>query len=564
MLQDLLDRYRMTKLDKLDWITRNRLNVKKEKKIFSRSIQKHQNLKSKQNILFWATGAWERGALEHMLAFSLLLRGHKIQGVRCAGGFSACSMESCHFKRPNCDDCVDRSKRLLDVFGIEEYYKTTQDFLSEEEIRFCDSEIDGLHVDDFLSYTYKGYSIGEWVKRDLPQYYFRIMDIKDSKETERIRKILKSTLMYTISAVNAVEKIKPDRCCVTSGKTVAYGPFFQVCLSKGIPVMTWDENPNGKDAFVFKFNEYANEYRLNKEWEKIKEQAFTNHDEELAIRFYARNAIGKLARREFYENPIREEDKIIEMLGLDRSKRIIVLLTNLTWDTSSLGRDIAFDGMLDWIRTTIEYLGGDERVQVIVRAHPAEGRCPKEMESTETVTGRLREQVDELKSNIILVDGFSEINSHILCKISDLISVYSTTVGLEMAMRGYPVVVCGECHYSRRGFTIDIENKPDYFKVLDEFKSGEELVAPQRSKQLSYQYAAFFIKMVPAYIKEFNFPNRHIFEIENVKDFLPGESQRWDSLCDHFLNDGDMLGMSPHNHSLPPLDDNLMKLWELR
>ena len=46
------------------------------------------------------------------------------------------------------------------------------------------------------------------------------------------------------------------------------------------------------------------------------------------------------------------------------------------------------------------------------------------------------------------------VNTYDLFEIADLGLVYTTTVGLEMAMSGVPVIVVGKTHYRGKGFTL--------------------------------------------------------------------------------------------------------------
>jgi hypothetical protein len=55
-----------------------------------------------------------------------------------------------------------------------------------------------------------------------------------------------------------------------------------------------------------------------------------------------------------------------------------------------------------------------------------------------------------------------------LIEIADLGIVYTTTVGLEMAMSGVPVVVAGQTHYRNKGFTLDPDSWDSYFALLDQ------------------------------------------------------------------------------------------------
>jgi hypothetical protein len=51
-------------------------------------------------------------------------------------------------------------------------------------------------------------------------------------------------------------------------------------------------------------------------------------------------------------------------------------------------------------------------------------------------------------------------------EIADMGLVYTTTVGLEIAMSGAPVIVAGQTHYRDKGFTLDPATWEAYFQLL--------------------------------------------------------------------------------------------------
>jgi len=73
--------------------------------------------------------------------------------------------------------------------------------------------------------------------------------------------------------------------------------------------------------------------------------------------------------------------------------------------------------------------------------------------------------------------------------------VYTTTTGLEMAMDGIPVMVCGATHYRKRGFTLDPQNWEEYFGTLDKALATPEvgrLTQEQVEASWNYAYRFFF------------------------------------------------------------------------
>ena len=67
----------------------------------------------------------------------------------------------------------------------------------------------------------------------------------------------------------------------------------------------------------------------------------------------------------------------------------------------------------------------------------------------------LRAASPELPDHVRAVPPESDISTYDLIELADVGLVYTTTVGLEMAMRGIPVIVAGQTHYRGKGFTTD-------------------------------------------------------------------------------------------------------------
>jgi hypothetical protein len=71
--------------------------------------------------------------------------------------------------------------------------------------------------------------------------------------------------------------------------------------------------------------------------------------------------------------------------------------------------------------------------------------------------------------------------------------IYTTTVGLEMAMSGIPAIVVGNTHYRNLGFTYDPDSYVSYYKLLGamlenpgQYRLSEEKI------NLAWKYAYHF------------------------------------------------------------------------
>lgn len=149
-------------------------------------------------------------------------------------------------------------------------------------------------------------------------------------------------------------------------------------------------------------------------------------------------------------------------LGLASDRPVVLLCTNVLGDSLALNRQLFTEGMADWLLETARFFGSHDRAQLVVRVHPGE-LIGVGLPSAEI----LRRALPELPGHVRVVAPDSEINTYDLVEVADVGLVYTTTVGLEMAIAGLPVVVAGRTHYAGKGFTRDPQSLPQYFAELE-------------------------------------------------------------------------------------------------
>jgi hypothetical protein len=104
----------------------------------------------------------------------------------------------------------------------------------------------------------------------------------------------------------------------------------------------------------------------------------------------------------------------------------------------------------------------------------------------------------DLPDHIHLVGADDPVNTYDLVEIADVGLVYTTTVGMEMAMSGVPVIVAGHTHYRDKGFTIDPDSWDAYYQAL-----AQTLADPQANRlsrhqvDLAWNYAYRFFFEYP-------------------------------------------------------------------
>lgn len=176
-------------------------------------------------------------------------------------------------------------------------------------------------------------------------------------------------------------------------------------------------------------------------------------------------------------------------LQLDQ-RPVVLLAANVIGDSLTLGRQVFTRSMTEWLQYTVTYFAEHPEVQLVVRIHPGE-RYTQGPSVAEVV----RQVLPELPGNIYLVAADDPINTYDLMEIADLGLVYTTTVGMEMAMGGVPVIVVGQTHYRDRGFTLDPDSWEAYQRMLEQAlsKPGDlRLLEAQVKQAWNYAYRFFF------------------------------------------------------------------------
>jgi hypothetical protein len=235
--------------------------------------------------------------------------------------------------------------------------------------------------------------------------------------------------------------------------------------------------------------------------------------------------------------PNQGGEQVRQALKLDQ-RPIFLLAANVIGDSLTLGRQVFSQNMTEWLERTMRYFHERPQVQLVVRIHPGE-RYTK----GPSVADVARHILPEMPENIRLVEANDPINTYDLVEIADVGLAYTTTVGMEMAMSGVPAIVVGQTHYRQKGFTLDPDSWPAYFKLLDQVVADPQafrLSRTQVEQAWQYAYRFFFEYPLPFpwhllhFWKELeNWPFGRVLSSEGQAEFgaafraLAGEARDW-------------------------------------
>ncbi len=321
------------------------------------------------------------------------------------------------------------------------------------------------------------------------QYTLQVEEIDPQSDIfklrfNRNREIAQAVLAY-------LRQNRPDVVIVPNGTIQELGVVYRVARHLKLPVVTY-EFSDQRQRIWLAYNSEVMRQDTAKLWEASKDQPLREDQlERMRSLMMARQraAMWENFARLWQGKPAEGGEQARRKLGLDQ-RPVVLLATNVLGDSLTLGRQVFSKSMAEWISRTVQYFIGRPDVQLVIRVHPGEV-----LTHGQSMADVVQEVLPRLPENIRLIRASDEINTYDLMEVADVGLVYTTTVGLEMAMMGLPVVVAGQTHYRERGFTYDPDSWVTYFKLLGhilENPAEYRLSREQVNQAWQYAYRFFF------------------------------------------------------------------------
>ena len=347
-------------------------------------------------------------------------------------------------------------------------------------------------VDQVTDYDFMYAFQSEEVNREDPFYAFR-----------HERNLQAARTLYSY-----LRELKPEVAIIPNGTILEFGIAYRVCSYLKIPTTTY-EFSDKRNAMWLAQNEQVMLQNTDDLWKTYADFELSNNDiNEVKKLFASRknaSAYGDFARK-WQRVPSDGQALIREKLGFN-DKPIVLLATNVLGDSLTLGRNIFTKSMSEWIIRTIQYFIEKPEIQLVIRIHPGEA-----LVKHGTILDLIKKTLPQLPPHIHLIEPLADVNTYDLMDITDLGLVYTTTVGLEMAMQGIPIIVAGKTHYRHRGFTHDPSSWVDYFKLLNRlFTCLDECRLNKEQIKLAWKYAYLFF---------FKYPQPFPWNMGNLKQDL--------------------------------------------
>jgi hypothetical protein len=481
--------------------------------------------------------------LESALAVALTFRGAAVHVLLCDGALTACAeceaslypdVDRFVERGPSgdlCRDCAWPAERVYRRLGLTVHKYS--EWLTADDRAFARTTAATLPTSELETYTLDGLAIGEHAHAGALRFFATGSLDSEPRGEQVFRRYLESALLTACATRGLMRAIRFSSAVFTHGIYVPWGIVGEVARREGVKVSTWNVAYR-KRRFIFSHDDTYHHTLMTEPREQWEHQALTETQDRELMQYLASRREGLFDWIVFHRPTTQDPDEIARRVGLDPSKPVVGLLTNVTWDAQLHYPANAFPTMLDWLVRTCEYFATRPDLQLLIRVHPAEisGFPP----SRQPILGELRGRLPQLPSNIIVVPPDSGISTYALMSLCNAAIIYGTKMGVELTSVGLPVIVAGEAWIRNKGLTHDASSPEEYLRILDRLPFAERLTGDRLARARRYAYHFFFNRMIPlSFIApKAGYPIYRL-KLDTLQKLLPGESQGLDTICDGIL-----------------------------
>ena len=481
------------------------------------------------NILFCPlNGTVMNLVREGIMGISCQLRGAHVQAL-----YLNSSLPNSEFYKTNAEKFIYLKKvknniKYCKQLGIEPV--RTSDF--EKRISRTKESLDEKTISKF---EYKGVLIGDLVVASTVRAFLCNGPEWDNPDFKATAERVLNSAIYLIDLYDQIlEDIKPDKLVMSHGIYITWGTLFRLARKKGIAVDVYGSSYR-KNSLRF-YHNAPNAPFPPGYWSEFENITLNEKENKILDDYIEGRETQKDDNISLFDEKTEIPEQVRTFVESNKDKKLFCLFTNISWDAFAFATGDTFASMLEWVEETINYFNDRSDAALIIKAHPAEiyHKTPEKYRVRTFMADK------KLNNNILFIREDEQVKPFWLYDKIDVGLIHISTVAIEMALKQIPVLTSGaKGHYSDKGFTIDPNNKKEYFNNLTELCEGSLKFSPDIEAARKYMFFRFFREALAFDLIELeNLSTIKSLKIQDYKDLEPGKNQTLDIICEGILNNG--------------------------
>ena len=429
-----------------------------------------------------------------------------------------------------CTACLAPAEKLFGAEGIGLTVHRYGALLTDADRAYARSLAQNTAPESVGGLTLDGLAVGEAALSGALRFFAR-GELEDGKPQGAIlKRYLEAACLSLFTMRRLLAREHYDVVIGHHGIYVPQALVADAAREAGIRFVAW--NPAYREGcFIFSHGETYHRAMLSEPASVWEDMDFDDDKRRQLIGYLYDREKGTQDWIAFHPADAAKSGNIIASIGLDKTKPVIALLTSVVWDAQLHYRQRAFKDQVEWVLKTIAHFAVRDDVQLAIRVHPAEvtGSLP----SRQPIANAIKSAYPKLPKNVALIRPGEKVSTYRLAGASDAAIIYATKTGIELAVRGVPVIVAGEAWLRGKGIGFDCDDADAYERMLASLPCRKRLDDERTMRAQKYAYHFFFRRMIPMTGLKRGTVQGAPYEIAPMKleSFVPGAYASLDCVC---------------------------------
>ncbi len=465
-------------------------------------------------LIFSPYALWANHTIyEESIARACQAQGAVVAYLLCDGLLPECDQHwdsKSNSPRPPdlCQRCRAKSKGNLDNLNFP--YRWLGDFISPDEKAKAFAWAQSVPPTEMRQATFEANPLGEWVLSSVISYFRRYPPDMDNQHVVSVfRGFLVSAAIVATGITNYLETNAIDAALLFNGRQSITRVALELFRLHGIRVLTHERAEFQRGHLNVRPNAHCMNLQPFKAlWSEWSQVPLKRESLDAALKWLIQRRYGaNLAWIPFNTSFIRDSS-LRGRMNLSRHKRLWALFTS---STDEIAGDPLWQGPYEsqetWVRDVVQWVALRDDVELIIKVHPNLGGNNYIGKAVDELR-IYQEMKPSLPANVRIVLPEDSVNAYSLADEADLGLTFGSTIGLEMAMLGKPVLLASRALYEQATQIVTLRARESLPGMLERCLQATTNREIQRE---AFRVAHYY------FASELPFPAVDVFGVFDVK-----------------------------------------------
>ncbi len=427
--------------------------------------------------------AWmsQNAAFSLLSSWGLRLAGVPVAHFVCAAGMSRCQLgvnPDVPYQPPPCAVCVRQSRHLFHGAAVRWF-----DYHPDTEL---ERALEGQRLAELSQVEWRGLPLAHLVLPSL-RWSLRRHDLVDDADTRfLLRQFILSAARVAEEFSRFLDDVNPRGVVVFNGVSFPEAVVRWLAQQRGLWVVTHEVGLRPFSGFFT--HGHATAYPID-----IPADFELDAQQEALLREYLEKRFQgqfSMAGIQFWQEMRRLDEGLLAKIAAFR--QVVPVFTNVIFDTSQVHANVIFRDMFAWLDEVLALIRSHPETLFVLRAHPDEDRPGKQ--ARQSVAGWVETRQAAKLPNVVFIPSRTYLSSYELIQRSKFVMVYNSTIGLEAAILGAPVLCAGKARFTQLPTVFLPSSAEEFHRTAEHFLTAQRIETPpdfQRNARRFLYYQLF-------------------------------------------------------------------------